>query len=234
MKKLNRIAFVVALSLCALLKVSAQEATFDENTLNALKKDSAAWLEGKKIRIVSVDERLENEGKTSVVRSKSTSEFLPPDRYHYIFETTTAAGTERTEYIDIGKESFVRRGDGDWEIFVPSGKGGMGNGTGDGFERPQIETKVVRTLSKNVNVNDQTANLYQTVTTVKYTFTTRTHTNVFIESYWFDNSGRMLKSFEETQYGDTKKSTRSTTEYDYDPNLKIEAPRIKNKPKTNN
>lgn len=186
-------------------------------------------MEGKKLRIVSVREEFENEGKTSVGFNRSINEILPPDRNRYVYEERTANGTiERTEYIDIGDKSFVRRNGGEWEILVPSG---MGNGAGNGAGGiiPKVEISIVKSLIKNETVNNQSADLYKTVESRKYIYPDKTYTNVSIESFWFDRDGKLVKSIREFQDGERKSISRTTEEFDYNANFKIEAPTIKTK-----
>lgn len=231
MKKPTAIAFVIALSFFALLDVSAQEATFNDETLYALIRNSKPLMEGKRMRFVTIKEEFEDEGKTFVSSTKSTNEILPPDRSRLVYETKTPRGAERVEHISIGERRFVRRNGGEWEILTPSG-GGMGSGIGNGSgDIPQTETTTVRTLTKNVIVNDQKTDWYKSVVSVKFIFPTRTYTNIYTESYWFDADGRMIRSASESKYGDTKTVSRQTESYEYNPNLKIEAPIIKRKTK---
>ncbi len=98
MKKLKTIVLVEALSFFALLNVAA-DATFENDALIDLKKESAAMKkDALKPRIVTVAEEFEDEGKTSISLSKSIRESVSPNRSHYVFETRTVKGIERTEY----------------------------------------------------------------------------------------------------------------------------------------
>lgn len=234
MKKLSVLVLTLIFPLVTLLTVSAQEATFEDKTLKELIKNSAQWKENKKIRIVVVSEEFADEGKTSVSYSKQTIEVLPPDRSRNVYETRTARGIEREEYLTVGKQRFVRSGDGAWEIFAPTIGEGMGNGSGTGSgDRPTVETGIARTLTKNVAVGGQTADLYKVVTTTRYTYATRAYTILETDSHWFDSRGRIVKEVEEQQNGNTKTLSRRTEDYEYDPKLKIETPVIgkKNKPR---
>ena len=232
MKMPHTIVFVIASSLLALLNVSAQEMSFEDDALIQLKKFSEQAVEGKKLRIVTVEERFENDDTTPVSFSKSINEILPPDRNRFIYEKRTASGIERTEYIDIGEKSFVRRNGGEWEIVVPSGTvigGGMGNGNGI---IPKVETTIVKSLIKGETVNNQSADLYKTVESRKYIYPDKTYINVSTESFWFDRRGMLIKSFREFQDGERKNLSRTTEEYEYNPSFNIVAPTIKSKPKT--
>jgi hypothetical protein len=187
-------------------------------------------MEGKKLRIVTVDEQFENQSPTPVSFSKSIREILPPDRNRRIYETRTVNGIERIEYIDIGEKSFMRRNDGEWEIYAPTGMG-MGNGSGYEDGIPKVEITTVKTLTRGETINNQTVDLYKTVVSKKFIYPTKTFTEISTESFWFDRSGKMLKSIREFQDGARNSLSRTTVEYEYNPNLKIEEPRVKNKPK---
>jgi len=207
------------------------QTSFEDETLIQLKNSSEQTMEGKKMRIVTVEERFENEGKTSVSFSKSMNEILPPDRNRFVYEEMTASGIERTEYINIGENSFVRRNDGEWKISVPSGMIiGSGTGSGNGII-PKVEVAIVKTLTKGETVNNQSADLYKTIESRKYIYPDTTYINVSTESFWFDRRGMLVKSSREFQDGERKSLSRTTEEYEYNPNFKIEAPIIKSESK---
>ena len=234
MGKLNRIAGVFALALLTMLNVSAQALTFDDATLIELRKISAQEMEDRNMRIVTLTEMFENDNKTPVEFEKFIREFVPPDRERSIFETKTANGIERTEYIDIGANRFVKHGDGKWEKFVATGSGmtgGEGNGSGD--DERKIETTVIKRLKKGEVVNNRTVDCYERVVTHKYIYPAKTYTNTFTDAFWFDADGKLIKALSESNEGEKKRISRTIWEYEYDPKLKIEAPIIKTGTKRN-
>lgn len=231
MNKLKAAAFVFAFLLSASLNVAAQESTFEDEDFYKVKGQASEMLDGKILRITTVEESFENGNKTPVKFEKYINEIIPPDRSHFVVEKKTAKGIERTEYIDIGKERFIKENGGEWKKFEPTGSGvGSGSGSGSGVE-PKIETSVKNILKKGETVNKQTVDLYQIVTNRKYIYPTKTYTDVQTESYWFDRSGRFVKTLEEYNDGETKTVSRKTETYEYDPNIKIEAPVLKTQAK---
>lgn len=226
--KLKRTAFIFVLMLGTFLNAAAQELTFEDNDLYALKDKARQMLEGKTLRITSTEEWFENGSKAPVRLEKSINEVIPPDRSHFVSERQTPQGFERTEYIDIGRQRYIKENKGEWKEFKGSG-GGIGSGEGNGSgEDVKIETTVARKLKKGEIVNRQKVDLYETVVTQKYIYPTRIYTTVRTEAFWFDNKGRYVKTLEEYREGDMKVFSRTTQEYEYDlKNIKIEAPIIK-------
>lgn len=226
-RKLKSAAFVFAILLASVFQVAAQESTFDDNALYELQERAREMLADKVLRITTMDARFEKGNKTPVTYEKYISETVPPDRNRFVVEKKTAKGIEQTEYIDIGRDRFVKRNGGEWEIFEPTGSGrGTGSGTGSG-EEPKIETTSKNVLKKGEKINNQTVDLYQVVTNRKYIYPTKTYTDVQTESFWFDRNGRFVKTVEEYHDGETGKVSRKTVEYEYDPKIKIEAPVLK-------
>lgn len=122
-KKLKTAAFVFVLSLAAFLNAVAQKTTFDENNFYKLKARAREMLSGKTLRITTTEELFEKGSNTSIKSEKYINEIIPPDRTHFVVEKKTAKGIERTEYIDIGRERFIRENDGEWKIFKGGGSG---------------------------------------------------------------------------------------------------------------
>lgn len=229
-KKLNAAA-IVLLTLCATLGVAAQESAFKEEELKVLIENAAEKLDGKTYRLKTTSVNYQDGNSTPVYTGKTISEFIPPERERIVTETQTAEGIKRYESIRIGEKKFVRYNNGEWQ--EPDGtETGTKYGTGVGSLSAKVETTTERRFRKGEIVNNQTADFYETVTTTKFIYPAKTYTSVRRTAYWFDVNGQFVKSENEYQDDmDTKSISRITREYEYDANIKIEAPLIKSKPK---
>lgn len=231
--KIKSIMLVLVFIFSAFLNVSAQENTFDEQQLQMLAKSARQKLEGKTYRSTVINVEYENGNSFPARSGKTIVEIIPPDRRHFLSETQTAEGVKRYEYIRVGDKEFAKNDNGEWKELGGYGTGiGTGGGSGFGYGSDvKIERTVERKLKKGETVNNQSADLYETVDTTKYIYPTATYANVSKESYWFDASGRFVKTANEDENGMAKTTSRTTTEYEYDANIKIEAPSIKKQAK---
>jgi hypothetical protein len=219
--------FITTIILSMAFTATAQETTFDDDVLNNLKAQAEENLDNRILRLTIVEETFENGGKLAASSEKYISETIPPDRSRFITEKKTKNGVvERTEYISIGNQRFIKKHGGNWEIFKPAGGGsGVGSGAGGGkIEDFKIETSSVNKLKRGVTLNKQKTDYYETVTTTKFVYPTRTVVNYSKEGYWFDAKGRYVKAVEEHFSGESKFMRRKTTDYEYDADIKIEAP----------
>lgn len=229
-KKLNIAAFIVMWMLFALPNAAAQENTFEPEDLQALIKAASQKLEGKTYRsnmfyVFYVNGNSANTSTITVI-----TEVVSPDR-KYVTEARkdeTGKTYHRFEIICIGDKRFSRRDNGEWKkdgAYCDGGGWVIGawRGSEDGVE---TETITERRLKKGEITNNQTTDLYEMITTVKYIYPTKTYTNIYKDSIWFNANGMFVKIFREVQSGDTKNLDRDTTEYEYDPkDIKpIEAP----------
>jgi hypothetical protein len=228
-KKLNAAAIVV-LVLCAALNVAAQESAFKDEDLKALIKNAAEKLDGKTYRLKTTSVNYRNGNSTPAFTEKTISEFIPPERERIITETQTPEGVKRYESIRIGEKRFIRYDNGEWQEMGGTGMG-SGNGSGGGTSA-KVETTIERRFRKGEIINNQTADFYETVTTTKFIYPEKTYTTVWKTANWFDVNGLFVKSENEYQSDHyTKTIFRTTREYEYDANIKIEAPLIDSKQK---
>lgn len=240
MKKLNLIISVIAFLFIALFKVSAQEATFDYTKLNSLKRNAIEKLKDKKFRSVTVEEWFENESEIPVRVEKSVNEILSPASSRFICEKRPTNGIGRFEYISINGKMFVKYEKSKWKEYenidnqVRGCEGVIRDIESQSKKFVKVETAIERRLKKDEIVNNQTADLYETISRQKYFYPSTIFHSISRESFWFDSSGRYVKTLVEFQDGETKKVFRRVTNYNYTPKIKkIEAPIIENETKSN-
>lgn len=226
LKNLSNAVLFSGLLIASVFNGNAQQSdTFEEKTLDALKKTAYQKMESKIYR-VTVNETIgRKDNPTSVKDAKYIREVIPPDRSHYISMEKTSDGVKRYEYIRIGEKSFSRTDDGEWKDITGSGSGqGSGNGSGDSVK---FERSVERKLKRGVSVKNQTTDLYETVITTKFLYPASPVTNIGKYSYWFDANGMLVKTEDAFSTDDTtQKIVNRVSEYEYDARIKIEAPVI--------
>lgn len=231
-KQLIVISFVIVLIATAFSAVQAQQKkeTFSEETLQNLLEISNAKLKGATYRKKTIDERFSNGNSVPEYVEKTITENVPPDRRRYFEEKISGGETKTFESITIGNDYFYRFGNGEWKTggFGIGIGSGQGEGSGDG-KRIVTEKTIERNFYRNVKINNQTADLFETINTTKYTYLFNSYANIVKTSYWFDGKGRLIKSLDEYEQTEQKTISRSVREYEFDVNIKIEAPIKKKK-----
>lgn len=231
-KLFSKILIIAFVSTIFLTGVFAQ-GTFTESGLKILKNKAEEKLKTTSYRSIYVSKNL----KTNDVLKKEVSEFVPPNRKHYVIEeiifqikvdpnkpietrfrdSTIEKIPRYTEWIYIGEKIFLRQGAKEkWKIYVESGDSygtGVGYGTGSSVEKPEITVEYK--LTSNQILRNRQCDLYEKITTRKYKNSTPF---VHTESYWFNEEGFFIGYKSENEY------QRETIDYEYDPEIKIEAP----------
>jgi tetratricopeptide (TPR) repeat protein len=217
-------ALITTIIFSITLQATAQESTFEDNTLYNLKLKAETFSNDSIVRVTIIEENFKNGDKVPENSIKYTNEVIPPNgsnliyKSHFISEKTTKNGVEREEFITIGNQRYIKKNNSKWEVFNP-----MGSGNGSG-ESVKIETSSDNKLQRGVIINNQKTDYYQTTTTYKHLYPTGTLIRYFKEGFWFDSTGRYVQTLEESFNGETKNINRKTTVYEYNPNIKIEAP----------
>lgn len=140
--------------------------------------------------------------------------------YYEILEDTKGKEIERTETIEINKRKYLKKNNGKWEDITDKA------GRFDSFIGGEIKNeKTVESkyLGKET-LNGQTVDVYEQKTTRKYE--DRDDLSVYEEKIRIDQKGRYLKTETKSRIGD-KYIFQMTVEYEYDPGIKITAPKIK-------
>jgi hypothetical protein len=160
-----------------------------------------------------------------------TDEFVPPDKKRFVAEIKSSEPIKnkylRTERILIGNDEYKRENGGEWvKRTLTTTKKPANNNTSK-----TVENNSKYYLTENVNLGNQPTNLYEL--TVEYRHPTQTSpTNEGKEfvSYrkqkiWISRDGLYLRMEMEDEFPEPRKSSsRRTWIYEYDPNIKIEAP----------
>lgn len=225
-KKYFTTAFLLTFLFFTFSGVSAQENILTTEDLDIVINDLVNTANQKikdKTRRVTTTSTFSTIGsEVSTRKYKTIWEIIPPDREHFVSENESVEGVKRYEFIRIGDKRFVRENNGEWKEESGNGRG-SGNGAGAGIDAV-IERTVERRVKKGETVNNQTADLYEIVTVTKYIYPNKTITNSWKQSYWIDKNGLFVRTEDEFQNGEANTISRTVRDYEYDSNIKIEAP----------
>lgn len=216
---MNNILCIVLVFAALLLTASAQERTIDKTEFDTIQRNSFRGLGGKPHRVINTNEFFSESRPDEKNLIKSITEFLP-GRYHSIFESKTI----KKEKIKIGDKTYTRDGDGDWR-----------EGAAPEPIKPPTENKLVVAESEieykflgTERINNQNVNVYGKTERRKTINPTnnRETSSVATTKYWFGDASWFWKSETVTEFLNEKSKNigRSTTVYEIDPNIKIEAP----------
>lgn len=200
--------------------VSAQERTMTEDEFFAYKnKAFQAW--GKtpyrEKRIIETKEITQSEWMPFTVEEY---EYIRPDRMSSRVINVALGETEpSTELITIAGKSFIRYKGRNWQAYKMPAMSDTSAATGEQPEKPIAEYKYLgATILKG-----QRSTLIQKTHSRKEIRNGKELLVNHVEKNWLDDAGRFLQQ----EFLTTKPPERSllqTIVYEYDPNIKIEAP----------
>ena len=101
---------------------------------------------------------------------------------------------------------------------VNGGSGGGGTGT-----RLDTQEKVQYKYKGGQTINNQKADLYEVKTVIKFNIRNTDMTSIVTDRFWFDKDGLLVKT-ESSSENNGRMISRNVHEYEYDANIRIEAP----------
>ncbi len=231
MKKSCKIIILSGLILCSFLSAFAQERKVTEQELTTFTDNAYKKLKDKTYRVTMTSESyvsVKDSSPNQLVNA--ITEYISPDRRHSIYERKVGETMFREETISIGQKEYVKQNNEDWKEISAAG-----NGSGSGFRGSVInnEKNVVSKYKGNETIKNQKADLYEIVTTRKYSSPNFNSTTVITEKFWLNKDGLFLKRESDTKIDNKKNISHIVWEYEYDLNIKIEDPIIKAKAKQN-
>ncbi|HVE55629.1 MAG TPA: hypothetical protein VNB22_02300 [Pyrinomonadaceae bacterium] len=203
--------------------ISAQKKETTEQKLTELRKNATEKLKSQSYRKKMTFESYKSlrDSKPYLVVNEIT-EFVPPDSSRVFSETKSPEGVSRLETITIAQRKYTRINNEDWKQ-VPL----IQSGSGPGFGKPEVVRRE-RTVKYNDKgkkiINGQNADLYEFKIIYRYQFRELDYQNVITNRFWFSANGLFLRTESAEQDNNKRFTSRSISEYEYDPNIKIEAP----------
>jgi hypothetical protein len=220
--------------LSAAVNVFAQEKTIRQAEFETIAQSSSRLLAGNPRRIIRTQQssveimpqanEASKKAPASVVSIKSTTEFVPTVGYRSVYEFNSSSQNIKKEIIRIGEKTYVREDSGQWTetaaLNAPKRRMTAKNSVN------QIEYKVVG----SEKLNNQNTNIYAKIEKSKFVDPTDNRENVSdtITKYWYAEDGRLIKRerTREIRSGRMISKFNSTTVFEIDPNIKIEAPKL--------
>lgn len=213
---MNRYRHIIIIAIAAICSVNAfAQKKFTEEDFSKLFQKALAAMEDKSYRQVSTVETFDDRNRPPRFKSTTTTTYMPPDAKHMISQVEDAGGVRKSETIYIGNKIYSRENDKEWKE-EPSG-GGSGNkftvlGKAD---RPKIK-RIVEYKGKE---GDPSADLY-IVTEKEKGY----REAIYVKKYWFNDAQQLVREESESYYTNSNSLLRTSTTYEYDPDIKIKAP----------
>lgn len=228
--------FLLFLLAGAAAQEKSSEKTTDQNAVNdvdiieeskfkEILSKATKNLRSKSYRLSVTKEIFSDRNAAAVRVELNILEFVSPFKQKEVVEVRSPNQNTRMETIRDGKNLYKKENDGEWIKFD-----GPLFRTLDGWTGGE-QTVIYRFLGKE-SFNEQTVDVYEmethTVSSMNYVTaagTSRIETKfVDKKKYWISEDGCFLKTSKESETVGKKSLTRKTEIYEYDPNIKIEAP----------
>jgi hypothetical protein len=197
-------------SLSALAQKKTNYEDFSRLHLNAL-----AEMSKRAYRAVSEVDTFSDKDQPAIFKSITTTISAPPDSEHVITRIEDASGVHRTENIRVGEKSFYRENDDGWKE--------KSDKDGNSVNRFRVLGRVDESQRKiSVEHKDKADDLDAEL----YIITTQEDGITYIQKYWFNSDKLLVRQESESFRNNSKSLLRTTTTYEYDPNIKVEAPKL--------
>ena len=153
-----------------------------------------------------------------------TKTFLPPNKTQSFYSSENSSGKFVDERITIGPNEYVRSNDGPWKIETPEERAGFPpppKAISVPAPTDEIVTVYRRTLAE---LDTHRISFYEMEKTGTKTDKNGTYKVTAISRYWINKDGTLAELQTEIFASNSKGRYVRTVIYEYDPNIKIEAP----------
>ena len=217
MKKTISIAIILVF--CAFLNVSAQKTTetqekkITDAEFKAVQKKSDDQTAGKNYRLKRSSKTYKRTDNSLSRYFNETVEYMLPDASRSVLENASAGEKPTmTETIQIRENLYTRINNGSWQM-----------SSNRNNSQTQISGDSVEHIYKGtVDLSGKKAVLYESKYTNKISKGGRDFVTTTKVKNWFGTDGVLLRTEEEIETPNT--ITRKVFEYEYNVNIKIEAP----------
>lgn len=196
------------------------ERSISESDFKEVLSKADSLLNGKIYRMTKTEETFTDRETNPQRVETNILETVPPNKRREVEVIKSATENSRTERIWDGKNFYKKENDGKWQKF--SGGGGLAGSFVSG--RISNTFKFVGEESLNGKMSDvyetemrRVANKATQTSAYQVEYVTKT-------KYWFSENGQFLKIIRNSEVVGSKSLVRETTVYEYDKNIKIEAP----------
>ncbi len=201
-------------------KVS-NENVIEEGEFKELLAKTSENLKGRNYRLTETTDYFPD--RSANVESVTTKilEIVMPDKKREVEEIKSPTKNSRSETIWDGKNLYEKQNDGEWKTYS-----GSGSGSGGDFTSGRITTTYK--FNGRETLNDRPAFVYESESRRVANKMTRTSQYrveyVTKTKYWISENSLLLKSVKESEIVGSNALSRETAIYEYDSNIKIEAP----------
>jgi hypothetical protein len=220
MAKLNNLFHVLICLIALSFTVVGQAHDLTEQQFNEIKALAEGKLSGRTYRLTETTETFPvRDGAVESVRVHIT-EIVPPNERREVDDLKSPERTERTERIWDGKFLYERRDNGAWSKYDGGGSGSSDFTSGRVTMNYRLieKTKINNDLVTIYEVEKhRRANKYTRDGLIEFHYIDKT-------KYWIGSDGSFIKAVQESEVVGGKWLVRGTSIYEYDPNIKIEAP----------
>lgn len=224
--------------LFAAISVFTQEKIIQPTEFEAVSKKSALLLSGKARRMIrtvqstvevipesNAPEEAKKSLQPSVISIKSMTEIHPSAGSHSVYEFNSSSINTKKEVIRTGDKIYTREGDGEWTTTTPQVVS-----KADGTTK-RLDTQIEYKSVGSEKVGDQNTNIYAKTEKSKFINATSNQEGVSSTTtkYWYAEDGRLVKreTKREIRNGRMLSKFSSIIVFELDPNIKIEAPKVK-------
>ena len=163
------------------------------------------------------------------LRIKSVTEHMPPRRARSVVERRDQTGKTRKERIWTDELRYEKVGSGPWSVFERARPGAeakvsdeSGTVTTGTLTDEKIEQKF-EYLGRD-DLDGKPTDVYKKVRKVTTELPIGRITVIETTRYWLSDQGMLLKEVSEGSAGNRQRAYTTTTDFEYDPTIKIEAP----------
>ena len=153
----------------------------------------------------------------------SVSEFAPQDRRRVVTTWKTPKGTRTEETIKVGDKEFMKTDDGPWEDLTKK-RFDRFTIVGDAASQEKV-TETYRHLGID-RVRGLEAEIFEEIVYREEVYDNRTIGYSNLTRLWISKDGRLLKRESKHSGSNGLVTSSSISEYEYDPNIKIELPNV--------
>jgi hypothetical protein len=209
MKHNFKLLALLAIGLCGMQTVFGQNNAAASKELRDLQIKAQNLRAVRSSRTKTTTEVFDEKGTTLKYKYESVSESVPPDSRRFTSTAVIDGKSKKTEIIQIGEKTFIKIDDGKWKLDEPEERYGIAVGV----------LLSVRLLEETT-LNGQPVKIYEE----KGSSSSDAGNRGWTRKYWFTAEGELLKTESEETHGKTNEIARSVTVFEYDADIKIEAP----------
>jgi hypothetical protein len=196
--------------------VTAQESIIAEKEYLTAEKAALAKLEGKNYRKTEMQVSFSEKGNFS---TSNVSEYFSPVRKRLVSTTTSPGYTSKTEFIVIGKDSFVNFNNEEWKFYPNAQYFGPPRDPA-GIKTPRIIEKSFYLSRGEPKAGGKSVNIYKKSESV----VDGSQNTLQEETLWIGRDGLLQKTEYILKDDKGKVGYTHTSTYDYGVVKKIEAP----------